>query len=212
MAGDKTEKPTPKRLAEARKKGQVAKSSDLNGAVVMLVGLITLGATGGSSVGHVQQVMTSSLAQLQDPSVVSIGGISTLLEQTGKEAMLAVAPVAVACMVAGVLVNVAQIGRPRISLEGIKPQPSKLNPAKGIKNLYGKQALVEGAKSLLKVGLMAVIVAMALVPQVSTLGAMVGMEPIQLTGALSSTIFALAKRAAIVYLCIGLFDLVWQKR
>ena len=47
MAGaDKTEKATPKRREEARKKGQVAKSADLNGAVVLLAGLFALGSTG----------------------------------------------------------------------------------------------------------------------------------------------------------------------
>src|SRR5438093_750091 len=44
--GEKTEAPTPKRLEEARKKGQVAKSADLNGAVVLFAGLLKLGAVG----------------------------------------------------------------------------------------------------------------------------------------------------------------------
>jgi flagellar biosynthetic protein FlhB len=212
MAGDKTEKPTPKRLDEARKKGNVAKSTDLNGAVVLTVGLFTLLVTGGSLVGHVQQVMTTSLAQLQDPSVVSVGGIGRVLADTGKQVLLACAPVALACMAAAVAVNIAQVGVPRLSLEGIKPQPKKINPVSGFKNIYGPNALVEGAKSILKVGVVAVIVAMTLLPQLGTLGSLVGIEPIQLTGKLIDTIAALAKRAAVAYLLIGLGDFAWQKR
>ena len=59
MAGhDKTEKATPKKREEARKKGQVAKSADLNGAVVLLVGLFALAATGPSIVAHCRDAMT----------------------------------------------------------------------------------------------------------------------------------------------------------
>jgi flagellar biosynthesis protein FlhB len=211
MAGEKTEKPTPKRLEEARKKGNVSKSADLSGAVVMLVGLFTLMATGHSMVGHVRQVMEMSLAQMGDPSVVSIGGIGEVLASTGKEILLACAPVALACMIAGVLVNIAQVGRPRLAFEGIKPKPQKLNPVQGFKNIYGPNALVEGGKSILKVAVVAGIVAMTLLPQLGTLGAMVGIGPVELSGHLVSTIGSLAKRAGIAYLFIGLADFAYQK-
>src|SRR4051794_5945626 len=95
--GDKTEAPTPKRLEEARKKGQTAKSQDLSGAVVMLAGLITLGSTGPSMVEHVRIVMTTTLQQTADPSIVSVGGLGTLLTRVFSHTALAVAPVALAC-------------------------------------------------------------------------------------------------------------------
>jgi flagellar biosynthetic protein FlhB len=212
MAGEKTEKPTEKRLDEARKKGNVAKSNDLNGAVVLIAGLFTLLATGHSTVAHVREVMMMSLAQMQDPSVVSMGGIGQVLATTGEQALLACAPVALACLVAGVAVNVVQIGKPRLSPAGIKPDPKKLNPVQGFKSIYGPNAIFEGAKSILKVGVVAAIVAMTLLPQLGTLGALVGIEPLELTGRLIDTIAGLAKRAAIAYLFIGIVDFAWQKR
>jgi flagellar biosynthetic protein FlhB len=212
MAGEKTEKPTQKRLDEARKKGNVAKSNDLNGAVVLMAGLFTLMATGHSTVAHVRQVMTQSLTQLQDPSVVSVGGIGQVLTFTGKEALLACAPVALACLVAGIAVNIAQMGKPGLSFEGIKPQPKKLNPVQGFKSIYGPNALFEGGKSIVKVAVVAAIVAMTLLPQLGSLGAMVGMGPLELTGHLTDMIGGLAKRAAVAYLFIGAADFAWQKR
>src|SRR3954447_17903607 len=110
MASDKTEKPTPKKLEEARKKGTVARSADLNGAVVMLAGLFALSAFGGDMVGHIREVMTGSLSEMADPGVVSMGGIGDLLARTGKHVMLACAPVAVCTALAGILVNVGQVG------------------------------------------------------------------------------------------------------
>ena len=70
-AGDKTEKATPKRLDEARKKGQIAKSPDLNGALVLLVGLFVLGSATSGMIAHVRDAMMSSLDQLAHPEVVS---------------------------------------------------------------------------------------------------------------------------------------------
>src|SRR3954468_18569458 len=108
--GDKTEAPTPKRLQEAKKKGQVAKSQDLNGATVMLVGLMVLGAAGPGMVEHMRAVMVGSFNQASAPSVVSMGSLGKVLIGAGTHLLLAVAPVALACALAGVVVNVGQAG------------------------------------------------------------------------------------------------------
>jgi flagellar biosynthesis protein FlhB len=210
--GEKTEAPTPKKLEEARKKGNVAKSQDLSGAVVLLVGLFTLAAAGPSMVGHIRDIMTTLLMQTADPSVVSLPGLGTILLSVGKETALAVAPVALACMGAGVAVNVAQIGVPRINLEGIKPDPKKLNPVAGFKNIYGPNAIFELVKNLAKVAMVAAIVLASLLPQLTQLGAMVGISPEQLSGALIGQISSIARKAAFAYLLIGVVDFVWQKR
>ena len=211
MPGDKTEAPTPKRLEEARKKGQVARSTDLNGAVVMLAGLVALGVTGGAFVGHVHDAMTTALGNVSHPGVVSGRGLPSILESVGLDALRAVGPVALACLGAGVVVNLAQVGiKPHFG--GLRPRPEKLNPVAGFKSIYGKQALVEGVKSIAKVGVVAAIVALAVFPQVTKLGALVGIGPLQLSGSLVGTVLGVARKAALAYLFIGLADFVWQKR
>ncbi|HVI38966.1 MAG TPA: EscU/YscU/HrcU family type III secretion system export apparatus switch protein, partial [Gaiellales bacterium] len=209
--GEKTEKPTPKRLQEARKKGQVARSNDLNGAVVMLAGLITLGAAGPGMLAHVRNAMTSSLAQTADPSVVSLSGLGTVLLRVGSDAALAVAPVALACAVAAIVVNAGQSGV-RVNIGLLKPDPKKLNPVSGFKQIYGPQSVAELVKNLSKVIIVGAIVAAALLPQLTTLGAMVGIGPEELGSALTHQISALARRAAFAYLLIGLADFAYQKR
>src|SRR3954465_14004219 len=106
--GDKTEAATPKRLEEARKKGQVAKSQDLNGAVVMFAGLTALGSFGPGIVEQIRIVMTTTLEQTADPSVVSIGGLGGLLTQVGGHMAMAIAPVALVCAVAAIVVHAGQ--------------------------------------------------------------------------------------------------------
>src|ERR1700750_1075436 len=103
MAGDnKTEKATPKRREEARKKGTVAKSSDLNGAVILLVGLITLGITGGSTAQRLAGVMRTILGRTSNSDIVSNGGVGAVLTHAMGQAGLAVAPIIGACAAAAI--------------------------------------------------------------------------------------------------------------
>src|SRR3954452_6331228 len=211
MAGDKTEKPTPKRLEEARKKGQVAKSADLNGAVVMLAGLMAIGAAGPTIVGNLREAMVGSLSQISDPEVVSLTGLGGLLTRTGGNLAGAMLPVAGACLVAAVLVNVGQVGfKPNLSL--LKPDPKKLNPVNGFKQIYGKHALVELVKNLAKVAVVAGIVLAALLPQITQLAGLVGIAPAELSSRLIGQISGLAKRAGSANLLLGLADFAYQKR
>jgi flagellar biosynthetic protein FlhB len=212
MAGsDKTEKATPKRREESRRKGQVAKSADLNGAIVLLAGLFTLAATGGSIVDHCKDAMHRMLTLGADaPDVVeraSIGGIILgVLQDIG----MSVAPVAFACALAGVVANVAQV-RFRITPEALKPDPRKLNPVSGFKQIFGPNALVEGAKSVTKVAVVGAIVLAGMLPALPELGTLVGMSPDELGAQLADTVLGIAKRAALAYLLIGVADYFWQK-
>src|SRR5436190_9391924 len=148
-AGDKTEKATPKRLGEARKKGQVAKSQDLNAAVVLLASLAVLAGYGPHLVEQMKASMSSSLALIAQPQVVTSKGLGGLLSSTMGGAARAVMPIALACLAAGVLANVAQV-KWRPSAQAIKPQMSKLNPLNGLKQLLSVRSLFETGKSVLK--------------------------------------------------------------
>jgi flagellar biosynthesis protein FlhB len=210
-AHEKTEKATPKKRDEARKKGQVAKSADLNGATVMLAGLFALAIGGGAMAGRMQDAMTETLAHVADPGVVDKESIGPLLMGALTDTGLAVAPVAAACLVAGLVASVIQVGI-KPSLKAAAPDPKRINPFSGLKQLLGPNTLVEGGKSIAKVAVVGAIVAAALIPTLPQMGALVGMTPVQLAGQLTSTIMGIAQRAAIAYLVIGVADFAWQKR
>jgi flagellar biosynthetic protein FlhB len=208
MAGDKTEKATPKKRSEARNKGQVAKSADLNGAVVMLAGLFTLAATGPAIVQRCEDAMRSTLTM--SAGVVDRSTIGSVILQVLQTVGLSVAPIAFACMVAGVVANVAQV-RFKITPAALKPNFKKLNPASGAKQIFGPNMAVEAAKSITKVAVVGAIVAAGLIPAIPTLGVLVGMEPEQLGAQLADMVMGIAKRAGFAFLLIGLADYVWQR-
>ena len=93
--GEKTEKATPKKKAEARKKGQVAKSQDLNGAVVLIAALMSLSALGPAAWGHMQDAMYGALALIATPDVVSEQGVGPVLASEMPDAELSFGPIAV---------------------------------------------------------------------------------------------------------------------
>jgi flagellar biosynthetic protein FlhB len=209
-ANEKTEKATPKRRDEARKKGQVARSADLNGAVVMLAGLTALAAAGGMIAGRMRDGLTGALTQIASPGVVDKKGVGTLLTDAMVDVGLSVAPVFAACLVAGVAASLLQVGF-KPSAKAAMPDPKRINPLQGAKNLLGPNALVEGGKSIVKVAAVGLIVFAALAPEIPTLGALVGIEPQQLATRLVDSVKGIAQRAAIAYLAIGLADVFWQK-
>jgi len=208
--GDKTEKATPKKRDDARKKGQVAKSQDLNGAIVMLAGLLALAAGGSAIAGRMQDVLRTALVQSASPAVVGEAGIGPLLMDALVATGLAVAPVGGACLVAGVLASVVQVGL-KPSLKAAAPDPKRLNPLQGAKKLASPHALMEGAKSVVKVAAVAAIVAAAIVPELATMGTLVGMTPAQLAAHLADEVQGIATRAALAYLLIGVADVAWQR-
>jgi flagellar biosynthetic protein FlhB len=128
----------------------------------------------------------------------------------GRTAVLAVAPIAIVCLVSGVVANLGQV-KLKPSLHGIKPDFKRLDPLKGAKNLFGPNLLFEGAKNLTKVAIVGAISAFAVVPKLGDLAALVGMAPGDLVSKLGNTVLGIAQRAAIAYILIGIADYAYQR-
>jgi flagellar biosynthesis protein FlhB len=211
MAGsDRTEKATPKRREEARRKGQVARSHDLNGAVILLAGLLTLSSTAPRMVQRMEEALVSVLALARTPGVVDERGVGQLFGTVASHVGLAAAPVAVACALAAIAVNAAQVGL-KPTPAALKPDPKRLNPASGFKNIFGPNAAVEAAKSLAKVAAVGGIAALAVLPKLDELAALVGTPAGALLPQLATTVLHIVQRGAAAYLLIALLDFGWQR-
>ena len=211
MAHDKTEKATPKKRDDARKKGQVARSADVNGAAVLLAGLLALAAFAPKIMEQCELAMRTVISLMETPQVVDQKGIGTLFLLVGKHVGLAALPVMGVCMLAGFAAAAGQVGL-KPTPGAIKPDFKKVNPAAGFKNLFNPQHLaVEGTKSIFKVAVVGAIAALALYPKLDELSALVGTEPKQLIAEIAGIVMTIAKRAAVVYLAIAAGDYLWQR-
>ena len=210
MAGEKTEKPTPKRRDEARKKGQVARSADVNGAVVLAAGLAALAAFGPHVIDEVRRSMTETFRLTATAEVVTVRGLPAILSANLRAIGTAVAPVAAVALVTGVAVSIAQV-KWKPSATALKPDPKRLNPLKGFKNIFGVNAVFETFKSIAKVLVVGAAAAVAVFPELPQLAALVGLPPQALAGRLIDTIFDVAVRAVAAYLVIAAADYFWQR-
>ncbi len=209
---DKTEKPTGKRKNEARKKGQVAKSTEVNGALVLVAGLIAITMQGPAVVSGAANAMRALFGMVSRPNEVSSGaglhGILSLMLHTLETTAL---PIGVICMAGGVLANVGQVGL-RATPYLLKPNFKKLNPMQGAKQIFGKRVGFELAKVLAKVAIVGGAAAISLVPLITHLGASTGTTPMGLASLLNSGAHSIIERIVIVYLLIAVIDLVHGRR
>ncbi len=207
---DKTEKATPKKRQEARKKGQVAKSQDLNGAVVMFAALFALSATARHLVATLQASLRDAFTLIATPDVVTSRGLGPLVSAQAKSAALAAAPVIFTCVAAAVLINVIQVGgKPHV--QALKPDPKRLNPLSGFKNIYGPNALFESVKNVFKVAAVGAVTALGVLPKLDQFSALVGMPPEELMSTIAHMVLSIAQRAGAAYLVIGLVDYAYQR-
>jgi flagellar biosynthetic protein FlhB len=211
-AENRTEKATPRRREDARKRGQVARSSDLSGAVVLIAGLLTIALFGGHIVGALAACMRAMFAGISNPQIVtSAAGLKALLGVALRTVALTAGPVAGACLLSGLLGGVAQVGG-RPHLRALRFDWHRISPASGAKNLFGPNLLFETGKAIAKVAIVGAVAALTLLPGIAGLAAKVGIAPLAL-GALSGrTAISMAERAAFAYLLIGLVDYAWRRR
>jgi flagellar biosynthetic protein FlhB len=209
---ERTEKATPKHRKRAREKGQVARSPDLGGAIVVAVGLFALSLLGPQIVGAGAATLREMLGEISNPGrVATASGLDELMQSAVATMLLAVAPVALACMSAAMLAGVAQVGF-RPTAHALKPDFRRINPVSGARNLFGPNAIFEALKATAKIAVVGAVAALALLPGLTGLAADVGISPYALGRLSGSSALGVAQHAAFAYLVIGVLDYAWRRR
>ncbi|RXI97993.1 flagellar biosynthesis protein FlhB [Anaerobacillus alkaliphilus] len=155
FAQEKTEKATPKKKQETRKKGQVAKSTDVNTAIILLLVFIFLWLI-GSFLG--KQTMKFLQYMFQEYLLFDLTpeNVHSLFLEITKQAVIFTAPLMFMAMLAAIASNYLQVGF-LFAPEAIKMKLSKLDPIQGFKRIYSIRAIVELLKSLLKIALVGLV-------------------------------------------------------
>ena len=210
MADNRTEKPTPKRRDEARKKGQIARSVDLTSAAVLIGGIVALIITGPTMLNKFADVVRVGLSQSGDTRLAGRAGLGTLSTWGMMSVLSMAAPIAITAAAAGLVANLVQ-NRPRITGSAIKPQWSKINPRTGFKRLVGTKALFDAGKTVTKAAVVGVAAFVAIWPRLTTLGELAGATPGQILEQLAGAIMSLALYVCFAFMLIGIIDFTWQR-
>ena len=153
MSGERTEAPTPKKLKEARREGRIARSSDIGAWTGVLGAALVLPLV----IGHGRDAMIGLIgrwpAVFADPDPASA---QTMLGSGFASIASVVWPLGAVGVVVAVAAGAAQGGL-HLATTSAKPQFKRLNPAKGIKRLFGVQTVWEGAKAVLKTGVLGLV-------------------------------------------------------
>ncbi|HZW06303.1 MAG TPA: flagellar biosynthesis protein FlhB [Phycisphaerales bacterium] len=150
--GDKTEAPTPRKLEQAREKGQVAKSTDLVAAIDLITAALLLWFFGSVIVRTGRDLMEAGLRMQGDGAGASLfdaRAAGTALARS----LLTMAPVAVTAILALLLASViAHVQQTRLvlSTEPLVPNIERLNPIAGIGRMFGRKNLVRSGMSIAK--------------------------------------------------------------
>ncbi len=147
QAGEKTEQPTQKKREDARKKGTVAKSTEINGALTLLAAAMALPVA--SKLIFEGAVDAWSRVGEIGPEGLDKGEATSLAMRFLAQAGLGAGIIIGAVMLAGILASVGQVGF-KASGEPLKPSFEKIDPIKGFKRLLGTRGIADGIKAILK--------------------------------------------------------------
>ena len=209
---EKTEQPTEKRIREARKKGQVAKSHDLTQGVVILAATAMLSFAGGLYVKELRGTMRTFF----DPSVLrgdlESERILKLLAYGGGELLLLSLPFLVALMAVAVAIGLVQT-RPLFAAEAIKPKLEKLNPAEGFRRVFlSSRTYLELAKMLLKFAVTGIVIYVAVRRSFGLIVAGASQPLSQSAQLASSLMLDFLWKISLLFVVLGCGDFFLQRR
>ncbi|MBZ4686953.1 MAG: flagellar biosynthetic protein FlhB [Clostridiales bacterium] len=206
---EKTEEATPHRRQETRKKGQVAKSSDLNAAIVIMAMIIFIYWTRGyfsqNIIGFMQHILAAELTvPLSDDQLIRLYrmSVTTLFTLMG--------PIFIVAIVFGLAANFLQVGF-LFAPEAIKPKASNLNPIEGFKKMFSKKALVEFGKALFKITIVGLVVFNLVKNRFQRLFFLPDMGVSEIASYLGKLIFQISLGAGLIFFIIAVLDFVYQK-
>lgn len=201
MSGNRTEQPTPKRLREARRRGEIAQSRELTGAAALAGGLLALAATGGSSARELASLLHAQVVAAAsgygDPAAVLHAGLVAV-------GRLSLAPAATALAVAG-LAGALQTGF-AFAPGALAPRADRVNPLQGLRRLLSPSSLLAVLLGLVKAAVLVAITARWLGEAAPALAGLGRLDARALWSALPS-IGSLTARLAAAHALLALTDL-----
>ncbi|WP_184180278.1 flagellar biosynthesis protein FlhB [Paenibacillus sp. JGP012] len=209
FSGEKTEKATPKKRQDARKKGQVVKSAEISGASILLLTFLTLMIFSGFYKDRIVRLFTDIFMNRLSMEVNS-ENVMALMMRYGIEVMLLLAPVLLVAYIAALIVNYMQVGFLLVG-EGLKPKLEKLDPIKGFKNIFSMRSLVEFAKSVLKMTIIGYLVYSTIIQYKSDIAALSHFSLDAILHFAASITLNLGVKIAVALMVLAIFDYIYQK-
>ena len=210
MSEDRTEKATPKRREEARNRGQVARSQEINTGFSLLGLFVLLSAFGASTYEALAALMVESFTKAGPETTINANTAWALMMDLMFTGLRILAPYLLGAMVIGVVASVVQV-RPRLLASGLKPNFQALSPKSGIKRIFSLRSLVNLVKDLVKIAIVGTVTWIVLRGQAESLAMLMGADPRTTLGVVGGLILKLGYFGAAAYLVMAAADFGYQR-
>lgn len=209
MATERTERATPRRREEARKRGQVPRSADLTSALALLAGTFFLPWYANSAAtklwGYLERTFREPLPHdLTSPQVLELAWVSgtTFLQLT-----LPILGLFLLVGVASTLLQAGVVFAPAV----LKPDLRRIDPIAGFQRLFSRRGLFETAKALMKIAIVLAVTYPLIRRDLPRYADLTGAEPVIIAQALGQSIRDLALRIGAAYLALSVLDYGYQR-
>lgn len=207
--GERTEQPTGKRLAEAREKGQVARSPEVGTAMTLLAAAGFLTWAGPTWVEAFITLIPVGLLEMR-PGPWEVADALDFGRRTLGRFVGLVAPPVLTIAVFAVLVNLLQVGFV-VSTQSLSPNWARLNPVQGLSRLFGSRALVDLAKAPLKLVILGGVAYLTLRPEIMRMMNGAGQEPASTVSAFATLALTLLWRLGTAHALLAVADYAYQR-
>lgn len=203
---EKTEQPTAKKLKDARQKGQIVQSKDFNSVVSLLAVFVALSGMWTFFADKIFAFFFSAAESISTPEVAPVLFIDSL-----KFILELSLPLLAVALVTGLIASYAQVGF-LFTAEPLKPQFSRINPLKGLKNIFSSRALAELVKSVAKAALILYVCYLYIDGRMTEIAMTVKMDAPSIIYLLWDILFNVIIRCSVILFLIAVFDYEFKRR
>ena len=214
--GEKTEPATAKKLSDARKEGQVAKSKEIVNAIYLLIIFyvlkFTLGMIGEGIMENfsiVYQTIPTYTADAED--ITNIGTTAAIMKEMIIKTMIIIAPVFAVSFLVNFLGDLVQV-KWKPTTKPMAPKLNKISPKSGFKRIFSKQSLINLLKSVAIVGICVYIVYKAWLEHYGLIYKLFDMPLVDAIVSIGNLVLDIGIDIAMIYFIIGIADYIFQKR
>ncbi len=206
----KTEKATPKRRRDERRKGNIFFSNDAVSVVVLIAGLATLFLSMGSMADNLGQFLRSCISLVRlSQGTDAVGDLRQLLPELLWSFVLTVGPILLVPTVAGIAATFFQT-KLLVTGESLRPKFSRINPLQGIKRLFSLRSLIEALKGLLKITVLLYIIYNFLAGTVELFTKYLFTDLVTACSHLAGLAFQMSMQIAVAYVVLAAADVFYQ--
>ncbi len=206
---ERTEEPTPKRIKEAREKGQVARSTELSSVVIMIASAASLIALGPLMSSASRDMLTWVFTNLTTFDL-SAATAPAFMFQIGLIFVKICAPIIIVLVVIAFAVSYVQVGNV-ISTQALEPKFEKLNFISGMKKLVSMKSMLTALRDVIKLVIIAVIAYYAIKKEVPNMVGFVDMNVGEIATAMTAITIKISFKILLALVVIAILDYVYQK-